>query len=137
MNAKQLFQKLLKENKLCTLATASKDAKPEAATIYFASDSKNNIYFETFTTYKKYANLKANPQASIVITKIPYTAQIEATVIELTGKNEQDAKNLLIKKLNKTPPHYHDKRIRFFKLTPNRIKILTEPKYPFKFELIK
>jgi len=77
MDASAIFQTLLRENRLCVVATASKDGKPEAATIEFAHDGQHNLFFETFPQYRKYPNLKSNPRASVVITQEPHTVQMD------------------------------------------------------------
>lgn len=134
--AKELFRKIVQDHKLCVLATASKDGKPEAATIEYANDETYNIYFETFPDYRKYPNLINNPRASIVITKEPNTIQMDGTVKEQKGKDAQDAKRRLIVKHGKGSGFYKDTGIKFFKFTPTWIRILISDKWPPKYEMI-
>jgi general stress protein 26 len=135
--AEVLFEKLLKDNTLCVLATASLDGKPEAATIEYVSDADWNLYFETFPTYRKYANLKSNPQASVVITQDPHTIQMDGVVVELTGKESNNAKQLLIAKHGIGSGYYEDPAIRFFRFTPTWIRLLVEAKWPPKYVVIR
>jgi general stress protein 26 len=136
MNPTELFNKILKENEICTLATASKSGKPEAATIEYAEDENHNLYFETFPNYRKYPNLKQNPRASVVINQHPHNIQMDGTVKELSEESEK-AKQLCITKHGKCSGFYNDPNIRFFKFTPTWIHILTNPKYPPTYRLIK
>lgn len=135
--SENIFKKLLGENKLCTLATASTDGKPEAATIEYASDDKYDLYFETFPTYRKYNNLKSNPRTSVVITQDQHTIQMDGTVEELSGEEAIRAKNLLITKHGHGTGFYQDPNIRFFRFTPGWIRILVDPKWPPKYQIIK
>ena len=137
MLPEELVRKLLAENNLCVMATASKDGKPEAASMYFAEDTDYNLYFETCTTYRKYINLKSNPQASIVVTQLPYTVQMDGTVEELAEQESEKAKQRLTAKLGKTSKKYDDPRICFFKFTPTWIRVLTDPKWPPEYSVIK
>ncbi len=137
MDAEVLFKKLLNENSLCVLATATLSGKPEAATIEYVSDENGNLYFETFPTYRKYANLKSNPQASVVITQDPHTIQMDGMATELQGKDAERAKQLLISKHGVGSGYYEDSEIRFFRFTPNWTRILVEAKWPPKYVVIK
>jgi len=58
----------LKANHIAVLATADKtSAAPHAATIFYATDSKMNIFFVTKENTAKNRNLTGNPQAAIAI----------------------------------------------------------------------
>lgn len=131
-----LARQILSRNTLCVLASASPDGKPEAATIEYAEEGFT-LYFETFPSYRKYKNLKSNPRASIVVTEVPHTIQMDGTVEELEGKEVQTAKNLLTKKHGKGSGFYEDPDIRFFRFSPSWIRILVEAKYPPKYAVIR
>ena len=137
LESRAIFKKLLKESKLCVLATASKDGKPEAAVIEYAADENDGIYFETFPDYRKYPNLINNPRASIVITKEPNTIQMDGVVEEQKDKCTQDAKRHLIAKHGKGSGFYNDPNIRFFKFTQTWIRILISDKWPPKYCMVK
>ncbi|MBI2666561.1 pyridoxamine 5'-phosphate oxidase family protein [Candidatus Woesearchaeota archaeon] len=135
--ARKIVSKLLNENELCVLATATLEGKPEAATIEFVADKEGNIYFETFPSYRKYVNLKKNPQASIVITQESYTLQMDGTVTELKLLSEIKAKARLIKKHGLGSGFYFDKTITFFKFTPSWTRVLVEARFPPKYVVVK
>ncbi len=137
MDAEELFKKLLKENSLCVLATATLSGKPEAATIEYVPDEQGNLYFETFPTYRKYANLKSNPQSSVVITQDPHTIQMDGSAIELEGKDAEAAKQRLIAKHGMGSGYYEDSDIKFFRFTPTWTRILVEAKWPPKYVVIQ
>ena len=135
--AEKMVKKLLKENKFCVLATASLDGKPEAAIIEYVADKESNLYFETFPSYRKYANLKKNPQASVVITQVPYTLQMDGSVTELSEIAALKAKALLIKKHGLGSGFYLNSTIKFFKFTPTWIRVLVEAKFPPKYVVLR
>jgi len=133
----ELFKKILSETKLCVLATATLSGKPEAAVIEYATDSDYNLYFETFARYRKYSNLKSNPQTSVVITNLPNAIQMDGTVVELTGSESEGAKKMLIAKHGYGKGFYTDPEVLFFKFTPTWIRILVDADYPPKYSMIK
>jgi len=70
----------LKRNHVAVLATASKTAEPYAATIYFETDSKMNVFFVTKQKTLKAQNLAENPRASVAV----YDASTQSTA-QITG----------------------------------------------------
>jgi general stress protein 26 len=78
--------KFLDANHTGVLATADKSGAPHAATIYFATDSKLNIYFLTKEETTKFRNLQSNPQASLAVYEPAKqaTVQIQGNVTQLT-----------------------------------------------------
>ena len=140
MDPEQLTKRMLKENRLCVLATASLTGKHEAATIEYTEDEEVNLFFETFPSYRKYPNLKQNPQVSIVITENseePRTIQMDGRVFELSGKIAEEAKQRCIAKHGKGKRVYNDPEIRFFKFTLDCIKVLTHGGYPPRYKIIR
>lgn len=135
MNGIELIRNILSSEGTCTLATASLDGKPEAATIEYAEDT-GVLYFETFTTYRKYANLKENPRASIVITQLPYSIQMDGTAEELEDEEAKRAQDALGRKGHAHA--FHDApECRFFRFTPNWIRLLTAQKFPGEYAMIE
>ncbi len=135
--AEEIFRKLLDGNTLCVLATASLDGKPEAATIEYVADAEGNLYFETFPKYRKYANLKSNPRASVVITEDPHTIQMDGMVKEIKSKEADEAKQRLLARHGAGSGYYDDPQIRFFKFAPAWIRVLVEAKWPPKYVVIR
>jgi hypothetical protein len=135
MSLSDIARKLVEGNRYCTLATASLDGKPEAATIQYASKDFE-LYFETMTSYRKYANLRMNPQASVVITELPKTLQMDGIVKQLSGNDADGARQLLVIKLGEVPTFYRSPDIRFFSFTPTWIRLLTNKGWPPEYETI-
>ena len=128
LEPEELARKLLADNHLCVLATASTGGKPEAALIEYAEDGLA-LYFETFPEYRKYANLKENPRVSIVLAQLPYTLQMDGVAEELNGDGAAEAKARL---KAKTGGHgfYADPKVRFFKFAPNWARLLSTTDKP-------
>ncbi len=57
----------LKRNHIAVIATADKESIPHAATVYYATDSRMNIFFLTKDGTTKSKNIENNPQAAIAI----------------------------------------------------------------------
>jgi len=66
----------MKKNHIAVLATATKDGKPYAATVYYATDSKLNVFFVTKDRTQKSRILTENPRAAVVV----YEADTQTTV---------------------------------------------------------
>ncbi|MFB6193483.1 MAG: pyridoxamine 5'-phosphate oxidase family protein [Halobaculum sp.] len=69
----------------CTLATASPDGRPEAATVRFVADDAFDLYVTTQSTYRKYHNVTANPRVAVVVDG-PDNLQLEGTAREVDGE---------------------------------------------------
>jgi pyridoxine/pyridoxamine 5'-phosphate oxidase len=83
--ARDLALGVLDEAETCTLATATPDGTPEAATVRFVADDQYTISINTATTYRKYENLTANPRVAIVVDGDRENVQLEGTARELEG----------------------------------------------------
>lgn len=123
-STKNFFEDILFNSKNCTLATASKDGKPEAATIDYYADSDYNIYFNSFPQYRKYQNIKTNPVGSIVITHDLNTIQIDGSIIELANEEKEWAKKNLLEKNPGDEIFLNNPEGLFFKFKPNWIRFL-------------
>ncbi|HSU73045.1 MAG TPA: pyridoxamine 5'-phosphate oxidase family protein [Candidatus Binatia bacterium] len=128
MDVGETVRKLIEGNRHCVLATASASAKPEAALINYASQGMT-LYFETMRTYRKYANLGKNALASVVITELPHTLQMDGLAEELSGTEADKALALLIVKLGKTPAIYDHPDIRFFAFKPTWARLFSEMQF--------
>lgn len=69
MDLKERLLKFLKERdpKLCVLSTASKNGKPESATVIYVLFDDLGLLVQTNNTYRKWANLKENSRVSVVV----------------------------------------------------------------------
>jgi len=83
MNIDKDIVDFLKRNHVAVLATANRsNSSPHAAAIFYATDSKMNLYFLTKENTTKNKNIQSNPQAALVIYEAERlaTAQITGTV---------------------------------------------------------
>lgn len=68
------------------IATASSDGRPEAALVDIAATKAGEIVFETTSATRKFANLRDNPRAALVVGwDDNQTLQIDGTVDMLAG----------------------------------------------------
>lgn len=104
------------EQTRAVLATAGQDARPEAATILYAWDGES-IVFETFSSYRKYSNLRSNPLAAMVISDASRTVQLEGAARELAGEDAAAARRQL-ERVHGKREWYGDPHVRFFRFTP-------------------
>lgn len=80
---KKLYE-FMQSRRFAVIATASKDAIPEAALIEIAVTKDLEIIFETTTATRKLPNLRANPRVAIVIGwEASQTLQCDGLVDEL------------------------------------------------------
>jgi len=100
------------------LATTTPENKPEAAIIEFGETDNFELVFDTSTTYRKYNNLKFNPNVAFVVGGHEnISIQLEGIAEELTEdeahkyKQVYFAKNPDAKKWEKLPD------TRWFKIT--------------------
>lgn len=128
------IKKVLTENNIGVLSTASKDGKTEAATIEFVFDGKD-VYFTTQTTTRKYKNIKENPQGSLVISKVPDNVQIDGIIQELGESDKDIIAQLMTSNLGQSPSFYKEnEKWKFFRFTPKEIRSSHYPKKPSRFE---
>jgi general stress protein 26 len=83
------IEDFLKRNHIAVLATANKQTgEPHAATIYYAPDSKMNIFFVTKKGTTKSQNLDSNPRAALAIYEADSqrTAQIRGSAGRIEDK---------------------------------------------------
>lgn len=133
---REIAQNLLSEASTLTIATASPDGEPEAATILFAADEEFAIYFNTATSYRKYDNLAANPRVAVVVDGDRRNVQLEGPVTELTGSAAADAQARLQDKYGEVAYHDAPDSV-FFKLTPDWIRVLVDSTYPPEYAMVR
>ena len=101
-----------------TLATASTDGRPEAATVGYVVDG-DSLLINTFEYYRKYQNLKANPRVACVITTgEDKTLQFECTAQEAQGADADIVRQKIFDAGASSEVFLQNKSTRFFLLTP-------------------
>ncbi len=66
-NQKIKILNLLKQHNLMVLSTINKNNKPQSALVAFAENPSLELIFGTFSTTRKYTNLKHNLHISAVV----------------------------------------------------------------------
>ncbi len=130
----------LSTNHLMVLSTMNKKNNPQSALVAFAETEHLELIFGTFSTTRKYTNLKQNQNVSIVIgtdetTNI--TLQYEGIATEASSAKETKAWQAIQLKKNHASKKYADhKDQRYFKITPIWIRYSDFSKDPEEiFEL--
>lgn len=82
-------RRLLRTERTCTLATASADGVPEAATVRFVTDDDLNVHVTTESPYRKYGNVTENPRVAVVVDGDD-NLQLEGVAREVIGEGETD-----------------------------------------------
>lgn len=82
--------KFLKSKSVAVLSTVSSTNQPMAATIYYTIDDHFIVYFMTKGFTRKYQNLEANREVSLVVgtENIPVTVQIQGTAEKIDNDLE-------------------------------------------------
>lgn len=80
-----------RQPKLCALATATKDGKPECAVVGYAVRNDLTILISTHPTTRKWQNIKASSHVALVFgwTFIELNVQIEGTA-ECVERNHEE-----------------------------------------------
>lgn len=82
------------------ISTVTDKGQPQGAVVEFAMTDDLEIVFNTFTTYRKYANLLSNSKVSFTIGwENDVTVQYEGIARELSGDEEKKYKEIFVKKI--------------------------------------
>jgi pyridoxine/pyridoxamine 5'-phosphate oxidase len=81
----EVFQ-FISSKRLCVIATADRAGRPESALIGFAFDARLGLVFDTSASSRKVANLRARPEAALVIGwEDETTVQLEGIAVAPLG----------------------------------------------------
>jgi len=120
---KGMILNFIKKHTLAVLATTAPNGKPEASVIEFSERDNFELIFDTFSTFRKYKNLKRNASVAVVIGwDDNITVQYEGVVEELSGKELQECVKVHIAKCPDTKKFVNQKNIKFFKIIPKWIR---------------
>ena len=128
----------MSKHKLAVISTVAFD-KPEAALIGFNNTPDLLLMFGTFTSFRKYNNIKNNPHVAFVIGwEDSITVQYEGLAEELKGAELGEYQELYLQKYPKAKKYIFNSEERFFKVTPTWIRYtdlsgLTEEVIEIKF----
>ena len=127
--AQTVAHRLLTEPETCTLATATTDGHPEAATIRYVGTEDYTVYFNTGTTYRKYDNLTENGNTAVVITANNQSLQIEGTATELAGDAAAAAEERYVEKYGRSN-YLTAPDSTMFRIDPEWVRVLVDARYP-------
>ena len=100
----------LKSHTAGVLGTVSREGKPHASVVYYTCDDAFSVFFVTLITSRKYAAMKANPNAAFVVgtLDVPQTLQMEGVVTELHANDEMMGKKLpeLLQRLSSNSTYF-------------------------------
>lgn len=133
-SAEEMSLQLLENEDLCTLATASDDAVPEAATVRFVHDDDINIYVNSGSTYRKYENMKENSNVAIVVNGDRKNLQIEGVAEEVFGDEAKFVIDKYKEKYGDSQYLTNDESV-FFKIKTDWARLLVDGRYPPEYEM--
>lgn len=126
MNEEEKKQKILefiKKHIIAVISTIDLRGKPEAAVIEFSEKDNLEVIFDTFLTYRKYKNIKANPNVALVIGwDQDITVQYEGEAIELEEPELAECRAVHLTKLPKAAKFVNLEQTRYFKVIPKWIR---------------
>lgn len=133
--ARELALAVLDETETCTLATATPDGRPEAATVRFVADDDYTVSINTATTYRKYENLTANPRVAVVVDGDGANVQLEGAATELDGDDEAAVHEQYIEKYG--PSDYlTDEYSTCFAIEPDWARLLYDGQFPPDYAML-
>ncbi len=120
---KKLILNFIKRHDIGVLATITPDGMPEAAVIEFAETDDLELIFDTFMTYRKYANIKNNQNVAFVIGwDENITVQYEGMAQELFGEELAKYKQIYFTKNPDAKKWQQFEEIVYFKIIPKWIR---------------
>lgn len=134
-SAEEISLQLLEDQDLCTLATASSNAVPEAATVRFVCDEDMNVYINSGSTYRKYQNMKENPSVAVVVNGDRKNLQIEGVAEEVFESEAEFVEDKYKEKYGDSQYLTNDESV-FFKIETNWARLLVDGRYPPEYEMV-
>ena len=134
-SSKKKARQVLTEAQTCTLATASQDGVPEAATIRFVSDQNLDLYITTESMYRKYENMTLNPRVALVVDEAQYNLQLEGVATEVQGEAAEQIKSKYRDKYGPSQYLRNDDSV-FFEIIIDWARLLIDGQSPPEFEMV-
>ena len=136
-NQKQIVWDFIRKHSLGVLATTNAKGNPEAAVIEFSERESFELIFDTFAIYRKYENIRKNPNVAVVIGwDENITVQYEGTALELSGKELKECQKIHIAKLPDSAKFMSMMGVTYFKTIPKWIRYSDLTVFPWRiFEL--
>ena len=117
---KKTILEFINKHDLMVLSTVAPDNMPEAAVVEFVATDNFELVFDTFSTYRKYGNIKNNPNVAVVIGwDENITVQYEGIATELTSEDELKKYQAIYFSKNPDAQKWQKfAEIRYFKIVP-------------------
>ncbi len=112
---------LFKKSNLAVLSTVASDNRSESAIVEMSAKDNLELIFDTLPHFRKYQNLKNNPNVSVVIGWEPATIQYEGVAFELNGSELEEYKKVHYAKFPEAVK-FEKLGVRFFKIVPKWIR---------------
>lgn len=124
MTDKQTVLDFVKKNSLCVLSTATHDGKPESAVMAFTAKDDFTILMSTETTTRKYPNILANTQASVVIGGLNNdpSLQLDGQIKVLQGPSADEAKSTILSLHPDMAAYINTPNTKFLAFTPSWLR---------------
>ncbi len=131
VTAHERARRLLSESETCTLATASPDGRPEAATVRFVTGDGDGFdrYVTTQSTYRKYENLSRNPRVAVVVDGAAGNLQLEGAARAVHGETVATIERRYRAKYGPSPYLTDDDSVGFA-LETEWARLLVDGSYP-------
>ncbi len=120
---------VLQRTAACTLATASPDGVPEAATVRFVTDDEYNVYLNTATNYRKYTNMTANSRVAVVVDGDAGNLQLEGRASELQGEDAASFRARYVEKYGPSEYLTHETST-CFAVETDWVRLLVDGSFP-------
>lgn len=121
-NLKFLYD-FMKDHKLAVMASVTGNALPEAAVIGFAIMENLEIICSSFSTSRKFENLKKNPRVALVIGwEKGKTVQYEGVAEELSGDEAEEQLETSLAKISTIAKYLQLEHQVLYKIKPKWIR---------------
>ena len=111
---------------LCTMATVTPNALPEAAYVGFTFNEKMEIFVGTLNWSRKYHNIKQNNSVAIVIADTKGEVQYEGKAEEITDADyRQRIEENHMKKIPGAAKYRENPEQVYFKITPTWARFIS------------
>lgn len=125
---------MLAETDTCTLATASPDGRPEAATVRFVADDALDVYVTTQSNYRKYRNVARNERVALVVDGAS-NVQLEGAAREAIGETVEWIEDRYVAKYGPSPYLTNADSV-FLRIETDWARLLVDGSYPPEFEVV-
>ncbi|ERH13883.1 MAG: putative flavin-nucleotide-binding protein [halophilic archaeon J07HB67] len=133
-DARERARRLLRTERTCTLATASADGVPEAATVRFVTDNELNVHVTTESPYRKYANMTENPRVAVVVDGDD-NLQLEGVAREVFGAAADRIGEKYVDKYGHSAYLDNDESV-FFEIETDWARLLVDGSFPPTHEMV-